>query len=120
MIAGEQSADNHGSAIIDEIKKINKNIQFIGIGVPGILAVKGIPGSDPNQNSAIGDSTAAIAKCCPKGKFAPPCGIVAIPADSPIECIFMASVKPPPHCKSGCRISVAFFSTRSKNACLPW
>ena len=23
---------------------------FIGIGVPGILAVKGIPGSDPNQN----------------------------------------------------------------------
>ncbi len=38
MIAGEQSADNHGAVIIDEIKKINKNIQFIGIGGEKMIA----------------------------------------------------------------------------------
>ena len=32
IIAGEKSADNHGAILIEEIKKINKNIQFIGIG----------------------------------------------------------------------------------------
>ena len=38
MIAGEQSADNHGSAIINEIKKMNENIKFIGIGGKKMIA----------------------------------------------------------------------------------
>ena len=73
------------------------------MGIPGIgqTSSRGIPGSDPIQNSAIGDSGIEIAKCCPHGDAAAACGIVIRPAASPMAYIFRASVKPPHHFRSG-------------------
>ena len=38
IIAGEQSADNHGAILIESIKSYNSNIKFIGIGGENMIS----------------------------------------------------------------------------------